>query len=226
MPVVNLRSAAQPSSASGPLPSRRVATNSSTPSPGVQVAISTRMVAINAPQAQGSPPSRSHSQPNFKAPPIVPSDDFSVFSSSSISQPSASIDARAVTNPRPTSQPISAENRRPSTVARGNARPLEEQPIPSVVALNQRPPSQPAPAAPAPNQYPPQPEEPHTPVFDPFEDKATSVEFNPLQPKPEPIRVVPSAALPPQRPPTVTVGNSAVGGRSKKVVPLTDTRKR
>ena len=120
------------------------------------------------------------------------------------------------------SQPISAENRRPATTARGNARPLEAPPSAPRPQAPQQPQQQAAPPQQSAQQWGDATDNP--------DDNATRVEVNPLlrPPPPQPPKAPdpPPQQTKPERQPTVTVGNSAIGVRSKKVVPLDDTRKR
>lgn len=159
------------------------------------------------PRVQVGSSSSQRTRPPMDAPraqaPVAHVEDTPESPSSVFESPATMEIARTAEIPR-LPQPISEENRRPSTVGRGNARPLE---------------------APAPKQ-------PQAPANSPLDgdDNATRVEVNPLlrpaptppAPPPTPVQTSPA----PPRQPTVTVGNSAVGVRSKKVVPLDDTRKR
>lgn len=210
-------------------PSRpAVQTTPETSSPRVQVAVSQRMRTIDGPPQRSSPSQPTHQPPQqqqqqqqqWGQAPVAAVEDTPA-SPSSVFESPATMEV-----PRPTSQPISAENRRPSTTARGNARPLEA------------PPSAPRPQPPqATPQAPPQPPPQQSAqqwgdATDNPDDNATRVEVNPLlrpppqQPPQAPPQQPPPQQARPERPPTVTVGNSAIGVRSKKVVPLDDTRKR
>ena len=214
---------------------------SSTSSPRVQVAVSTRMRSIDGPpRSQPSQPAQPTwtppaplpppNNPQWTAAPVAAVDDMPSSPSSVFESPTDMTVAPTIQTQRPTSQPISAENRRPSTVGRGNARPLEAPP------RAPRPPSQPQQSAPP--AQPPKPpqawaEPTDAPHADPLDDNATRVELNPLLKPPPPAPPaqptppqVTAPQSPPHRPPTVTVGNSAIGVRSKRVVPLDDTRKR
>ncbi len=129
------------------------------------------------------------------------------------SQPRAQI---AVSDPgRPATGSQSIERRRPATVARGNARPLEAPPsVPRPTA----PPTPPAAAAPS-----WQDATGEIPEGD-FVER-TRVEAPPQRPTtPAPPGPGPSTSSPPSPPPqpTVQVGGGAVGVRSKRVVPLDD----
>ncbi len=106
----------------------------------------------------------------------------------------------------------SAERRRPATVARGNARPLEAVPsVPRPAAAP--PPSDPLPAPPSSAQWGEATGEIPADMAD-----RTRIEPPPQRP------VTPPPQQPP-RPATVQVGGSAVGVRSKRVVPLDDPKR-
>ncbi len=118
------------------------------------------------------------------------------------------------------SESSSSASRRPATVARGNARPLEE--IPRAPKAS----SGPVPAQPPQQAQQQQSGSPTNGTAG--DDNATRVEANPLlRPPPTPLPPAPTTSSSSSTPkPTVTVGNSSGGVKSKRVVPLDDTRKR
>ena len=169
------------------------------PQPRQQVAVSARMRSMPVEVPGGTPSS---------SPPPPASDGRSgAFNTGTSEQ----------TNPlvQLPSQSQSSSSRRPATVARGNARPLEALP------------SMPRPSAPPVPQAPPA----SAPVWESPSDLQQDMND---KTRIEPIPTArPAAATAPQSPqptstppraPTVQVGGSAVGVRSKRVVPLDDPK--
>ena len=187
----------QPSRPATPLPPE---SPSSPSNPRVQVAVSARMQAL-------------------------PGGNDSGFESGTVE----------LTNPLARPQPTtpSQERRRPATVARGNARPLEEvPPMPRPAApVPAHASSGPVPVAapvPAPSSTPTWQES--TGEMPDYGDR-TRIEPAPQRPVTPPPAQPPvsqpptPAAQPPPRQPTIQVGGSAVGVRSKRVVPLDDPKR-
>ncbi len=170
--------------------------------------------------APAPPRAQSHRQPSRPATPLPPEP---------VSQPRVQLAVSArmqslpnddtgtveITNPLTTS---SGERRRPATVARGNARPLEA--VPSVPRPS---------AAPTPEPLPPAPVTPPTAPVTPQWGEATGeipadmADRTRIEPAPQ-RPTTPAPAQPPRQP-TVQVGSSAVGARSKRVVPLDDLKR-
>jgi eukaryotic-like serine/threonine-protein kinase len=115
---------------------------------------------------------------------------------------------------RPATGSQSLERRRPATVARGNARPLEAPP-----------------SVPRPTAAPPTPPAAITPSWQDATGEIpegefierTRVEAPPQRPT-TPAPTTPAPPAPPRQP-TVQVGGGAVGVRSKRVVPLDDPKR-
>ena len=203
----------QPSRPAIPNPERQAS------QPRVQVAVSQRMRTVDVPPRSSQPqmPQVPPQAPQWGQAPVAAVEDTPASPSSVFEPPVVTAEI-----PRVPNTAISEENRRPSTVARGNARPLEA------------PPSTPRPSS---NSQPQPVAQPQLSPLD-GDDNATRVEVNPLlrpppaapglatPPTTQPMPQPPPTQQQPPRQPTVTVGNSAVGVRSKKVVPLDDTRKR
>jgi hypothetical protein len=127
---------------------------------------------------------------------------------------------------RPPRTPTSPGNRRPATVARGNARPIEA--LPSVPRPNQPPPPS-APPPPSPQCAAAWQEATgESPEHNPDRTRIEPASTRPPAPaspaSPDPPPTSPSAA-PNPRPPTVQVGGGNVGVRSKRVVPLDDPKR-
>ena len=132
---------------------------------------------------------------------------------------------------RPASDLPSEERRRPATVARGNARPLES--VPSIPRPSASRPAVPPTSAPSSAPVPTWQES--TGEMPGFTD-CTRIEPVPQWPlvPTAPVTATPTAPTapttpaptqPPPRQPTVQVGGSAVGVRSKRVVPLDEPKR-
>ncbi len=111
------------------------------------------------------------------------------------------------------SQSQSSSSRRPATVARGNARPLEA--LPSMPRPSAPPPQQPAASAPV--------WESPSGLASDMNDKTRIEPIPTARPAPTSPQATPPTSSPP-RAPTVQVGGSSVGVRSKRVVPLDDPK--
>ena len=130
---------------------------------------------------------------------------------------------------RPASDLPSEERRRPATVARGNARPLES--VPSIPRPSASRPVVPPTSAPSSAPVPTWQES--TGEMPGYTDR-TRIEPLPQWPlvPTAPVTAAPTAPTtpamtptqPPPRQPTVQVGGSAVGVRSKRVVPLDEPK--